>query len=189
MARPYNHPDNLKENGQPKMSEDAWELSEKIREGTDDVDWMLWPEGLAKPADLSSAVSALLSEVRRLRLIVEEPKDFLSGEKDTPDAPDFMKFDGDEGDLSDFMKVESDPEEYVPGNPLAWECDGAEPPCRTKTNALDCLRMDVDEKALRVEAVETDDVAAASASYSQAQMDEVIALVNELKAKLNEMNS
>lgn len=39
-ARPYNHPDNLKPNGQPKMSETAWAIYEQLREDMhEDADW------------------------------------------------------------------------------------------------------------------------------------------------------
>lgn len=53
MARPYNHPDNIDENGKPKMSEDAWALSEKIHD------------------DVASMISSIFSELEALRVKME----------------------------------------------------------------------------------------------------------------------
>lgn len=154
------------------------------------IDFMAWP---STPTSLVDAVAKLKKMVTALEEKLAEPTDFMTWEGNAA-VEDFMAAGAVDipGDFmqgpavtvpGDFMTVTTDPEEYVAGNPMAWET-----PCNTKSDAIDCLRTAVDEKALRLSAIATTDVAAAEATYSQAQMDLVIGMVNELKAKVNAMN-
>jgi hypothetical protein len=65
MARPYNHPDNLKPNGQPRMSEDNWALSESLREGgpSDPVSILEWK---GRPANQNEALHQLALRIKEL---------------------------------------------------------------------------------------------------------------------------
>ena len=71
-ARPYNDPANLRENGQPKFSENAWQIYEQLREDmAEDTGW---------GAALAKKVSELQEEVAGLKLLL----------KSAPASPDIQ---------------------------------------------------------------------------------------------------
>jgi hypothetical protein len=93
-------------------------------------------------------------------------------------AADYMKRDeaGDSAALAtDYLAYNKDHESYVPEDFNLWACAGKA--INTKDAALDCLvRHKVEKSAL----IETDDAT---------DLASALTLVNELKAKLNDMNA
>lgn len=147
--RPYNHPDNLDQNGQPKVSEDAWALNEMILDAAQ-ADMLAWPSNIPTPKTFEEAFLALLREVKLLREAREEDQ------------------------VGDFLAQSIDHEEYIPEDFTHWSGTGSA--INTKTKALDSLALLKAERAAVVMTANATDLASA------------IALVNELKAKLNLMN-
>lgn len=70
MKRPYNHPDNIGSDGQPKMSEDAWAIYEQLREDmAEDSTWgndlAVGLESRASKADFAAALEAAVASHHR----------------------------------------------------------------------------------------------------------------------------
>jgi hypothetical protein len=77
--RPYNHPDNIDQNGQPKVSENIWDMKEDIRLGATPVafgdnkllEWMLAQDmkldsGNAEAGNMAEVVELISKLTRKL---------------------------------------------------------------------------------------------------------------------------
>lgn len=140
MARPYNHPDNLADNGQPKMSEDAWALSEAQRL-SDFLD-LNGDLELRDANAVESLAKAVISLTRRLEKL--EPNQAAALLKESAPYKD--------GNLAALLK-ESAPSKdgnlaemladasiaYEPSSPLPWGGESV----KTVSQALDRLAKSV----------------------------------------------
>jgi hypothetical protein len=169
---PYNDPSNINEKGQPKVSEDAWDLLQRINsgEGLYSPDFLGW--GNQSPEERNAAIELLRAHKKRV-------------EEEILDASiDYLAYKGPTGPLPDFFKTTEYAELYEPKDMFHWTTKPD-----SKSDALDMLAAKIDDTcALRMAAISTADVTSANSTYNQAQMDLVIGLVNELKAKINSMN-
>lgn len=128
--RPYNHADNTLPNGQPKMSEDAWAISERLREG----DFLDLVEALPKlgaptPRNLHELVLRLVTMIEDANKVSD--LDAVKLGKSSMSLPELAN-----ALLDDASKAQDKP--FTPQAVVAW---GAAPRPKTIGEAIDALRV------------------------------------------------